>query len=393
MFGILNHALWPSFSTAAVTVVTTTTQPSITGVRVKWGMVRMVRIAFTTWLALSSSSSSSSSNKDHSQKWTQLLDQHIGMALQKEATKQHHWSATLGAPTTSFHVDARQGKLHMGSCDTVYDVQLLGLESMDAFLWAWALTDEMKAMDPALKDIGPDLVCHDLKEKLTEEELPEFHTSEPIPLTTLQQGQTFADVAAGVLADTCRAIYQIPDYTSGLVYYWMIVDESFPLAHRIDDKTKTKTKDNDDTTFSPCEAVATMVERMVHPHASHRITSPTRAVTSYAEALGLHTVFNEDRSQCTATPANVFWSDSFIHIFLDPVSDKIMGLSAQYHGALHTTWVEYDEFGKFDKLDQPPSLDLATGLPIKKNSDDDDDDCMTKGASTGKVKSINGNTL
>ena len=290
------------------------------------------------------------------EKWRALLDRHIGMALEKEAIKRKHWQETLGAPTTQFHV--QEGRLHMGP-QASYEVKLLGVEGMDAFLWAWAVTEDMRNSDPALC-LDEELIVDTLKEhpelKLDDNFYPEFSTAEPIPLSTTHQGQTFADVAAGVLGDDCRAIYQVPNYASGLVYYWMVTDEEYPLCNE----------------SSFCRLSA-MVEAMVHPHASHRISSVKNAFSDYARALGMRVIENEDGSQLTATPANVFWGDSML-IFVDPDADKIVGVSGRYDGALHTAWVEYDEFGKFDKWDRQPSLDLTTGLPIVSNNDDNNDD-------------------
>lgn len=314
------------------------------------------------------------------EKWRALLDRHVGMALQKEATKRKHWQETLGAPTTQFFV--QDGRLQMGP-KASYTVQLLGVEGQDAFLWAWALTEEMRQADPALGSLSPELFVDALKEhpdlKLNGNNddgyFPEFSTAEPIPLSTTHQGQTFADVAAGVLGDECRAIYQVPDYATSLIYYWMVTDKAFPV--------------DDESNMSVCARLSAMVEAMVHPHASHRISSVKRAFQGYAQALGMRVIENEDQSQLTATPANVFWGDSVL-VFVDPNADKIVGLSGQYNGALHTAWVEYDEFGKFDQWDRQPSLDLTTGLPVA--SDDDDDDKDAAPTATAGTPAVNGSS-
>ena len=311
--------------------------------------------------------------------WRRLLDRHVGMALQKEATKRKHWLEDLGAPSSQFYV--KQGRLHLGD-DVSYAVQLLGVEGMDAFLWAWALTEEMKASDPAL-DLPPELICDALKnhpeltqqqqqEENNEKVFPEFATTDPIPLSLTHSGQTFADIAAGVLADQCRAVYQVPDYATGLIYYWIITDEAFPL-------------EGEDTTISACARLSAVIQTMIHPHARHRVTNIRQAIEGYAQALDLQVVPNDDASQLTATPRNVFWGDSLL-VFCDPEEDKVMGISGQYDGALHTTWVEYDEFGKFDKLDIQPSLDLATGLPV---GVDEKDDIRTE-TESDKTPAING---
>lgn len=342
-----------------------------------FGLPSSLRAVLTTYLLALSSPD----------RWTSLLDQHVGMALQKEATKQRHWSQTLGAPKKQFQV--KDGQLHMGD-DARYDVQLLGLEGMDAFLWAWALTDDMKATDPTLQIITSDMICLDLKENLPADEFPEFHTADPIPLNTTHHAETFSTIALGVLQDTCRAIYQVPDHQSGLIYYWMIVDERYPLEHLGDSVSGGGTS----TTKNACALVSAMVEKLVNPHASHRVTSPTAALTAYAEALGLRVIQNDDGSQLAATPANVFWGDSIV-VFCDPHADKLMGLSAQYDGALHTTWIDYDENGNFDQVDKQPSLDLATALPLANPDDDDDDDDAdgeTRINDKDQAQSINGRT-
>ena len=321
-------------------------------------------------------------------KWSALLDRHVGMALQKEATKRKHWQALSSSQdeqqqTAKTQFFVQDGRLHVGPTAR-YDVKLLGVEGMDAFLWAWALTDDMRQADPALNSLTPELIVESLKEhpelKMNahhsdgddDQFYPEFSIAEPIPLSMTHQGQTFADVAAGVLGDDCRAIYQVPDYASGLVYYWMVTDEDFPL-------------DNDDTCSSACARLSAMVQTMVHPSASHRINNVQQAFTGYAQALGMKVISNEDGSQLTASPANVFWGDSFM-VFVDPDADKIVGLSAQYNGALHTGFVNFDEFGKFEKWDFQPSLDLATGEPV------DADDSNDEPASRATTPAVNGST-
>lgn len=337
-------------------------------------------------LALATSYSLSLSPPDQ---WRRLLDRHVGVALEKEATKRRHWQDDLGAPSTQFYFDKEQGKLHVGP-DAAYNVQLLGVEGMDAFLWAWALTEDMRESDPAL-DIAPQLVCDVLKnhpeltldcdnnnnsDDSSPSYFPEFSTTEPIPLSTTHQGQTMADVAAGVLKEDCRAVYQVPDYRSGLVYYWIVTDDRYPLDDR-----------------SACAKLSAVTQAMVHPHARHRVSNFRHAFEGYAQALDLKVMSNEDDSQWTATPRNVFWGDSIL-AFVDPTDNnapKLMGLSGQYDGALHTAWVNYDqETGLFEDWDIQPSLDLATGLPIDDNDDDDSDTDEEKAVTT--TPAINGSS-
>lgn len=90
-------------------------------------------------------------------------------------------------------------------------------------------------------------------------------------------------------------------------------------------------------------------------------------------------IVNDDGSQITATPANVFWGDSVL-LFCDPTSQGIAtagqpvitGISGQWDGALHTCFVNYDDDGNFVDLDRQPSLDLATGQLIDHDEDEDD---------------------
>ena len=384
--------------------------------------------AFLHWLALSPPD-----------QWTRLLDRHVGVALEKERTKRQHWEALQqqtqdddddGRPQQFF---VRDGQLHLGA-EAAYAVQLLGVEGMDCFLWAWALTDEMKQSDPTLQ-IPPQHICHDLRQhpalrlesdndhdddddhdkdddKENDKEndkddtryFPEFSTDEPIPLSLTHSGETFSVVASGVLRDTCRAIYQVPDYNTGLVCYWMVTDEAYPLEssssssstaplHAKDSAKTLKTTTTTTTTTqqqskSVCARLSAVLQAMAHPHASHRVTSFTAALEGYAAALDMTVIRNDDGSQWTATPRQVFWGDSVL-AFVDPDADKLMGISARYDGAIHTTWVVYDEFGKFAKFAPEPSLDLATGLPVDDDGSDNDEE---KAKNSTETPAINGSS-
>lgn len=314
------------------------------------------------------------------EQWSRLQDRYVGVALHKEQVKRQHWQAILDDTDSSnavhqFYVE--NGRLHLGP-SAAYTVQLLGVEGMDSFLWAWALTDDMKEADPTL-NLPNDVICYDLKQHpalqmdSSDKEssslyFPEFAAEEPIPLSLTHSGETLGVVAAGVLGDACRAIYQVPDYNTGLVCYWIVTDDSYPLVAKKDQQ-------------STCAQLSTVLQAMAHPSASHRIGSFTTALEGYAAALNMTVVPNDEGTQLTATPRDTFWGDS-LTAFVDPNHDKLTGISARYDNALHTTWVVYDEEGKFEKFDEEPVVDLATGLP--RGNDEKEED------SEGKAPAING---
>jgi hypothetical protein len=314
------------------------------------------------------------------EQWSRLQDQYVGVALHKEQVKRQHWQAILDDTESSntvhqFYVE--NGRLYLGP-SAAYTVQLLGVEGMDSFLWAWALTDDMKEADPTL-NLPEDIICCDLKEHPalqmddTESEssyFPEFATDEPIPLSMTHSGETLSVVAAGVLGDACRAIYQVPDYNTGLVCYWIVNDDDYPLVAKQDQQ-------------STCARLAAVLQAMAHPSASHRIGSLKAALEGYATALNMTVVPNDDGTQLTATPRDTFWGDS-LTAFVDPDHDKLTGISARYDNALYTTWVVYDDEGKFEKFDEEPVVDLTTGLPRGSDEKKEED------SEEGKTPAING---
>lgn len=270
------------------------------------------------------------------EKWAALRDQHIGMAIQKEATKQENWKV-MGDPK-SFAFDLKAGKLRIGPA-AAYDVQVLGVEDGDSFTWTWAMTDSSEPPIPA------PLVCHALKELPSLMDFPEFSIAESIPLSTTHNGEIFAEVAVSALGDKCRTVYQYPNYTTGLIYYLLIIDSSFPL----------------DNQRSVCERLASVTERMVQPQSEHRITNIKAAFTNYALALGMTTQPNAEGTQIKASPTQPSKGSvhDLVQIDFDPKFNVVTTISGRWNNAKHTTTIEYDDQGMFADIFSQPSVDLS----------------------------------